>query len=141
MQSERKNGERDVSITIYMNYVYHWRIDFVYQKKPADYQEAQVVVNVLSPDFDIKSTTTSKQVYFNFDYCRSTYFRWLQISVFFKPDTFSLGFNFVISLSLKCIMCIINTRVENLPWIWFHWFIRATEVTKLNRQRIVLLLQ
>ncbi|XP_052695901.1 uncharacterized protein LOC128174375 [Crassostrea angulata] len=31
------------------------------QKNPADYQEAQVVVNVLSPDFDIKSTTTTKQ--------------------------------------------------------------------------------
>lgn len=75
MQSERKNGERGVSITIYMNYVY--------QKNPADYQEAQVVVNVLSPDFDKKSTTTTKQVYFNFDYCRSTYFRWLQISVFY----------------------------------------------------------
>lgn len=51
-----------------INIIYQKLIYFVYQINPAGYQEAQVVVSVLSSDVDGKLTsTTTKQVYFIFD--------------------------------------------------------------------------
>lgn len=70
MHGERapNNGGKEYFNKGLINIIYQKLIYFVYQINPAGYQEAQVVVSVLSSDVDGKLTsTTTKQVYFIFD--------------------------------------------------------------------------